>query len=115
MPPLTQQQGMCFFSPGSVAIVGASTKTGPKAYNLLENLLREELNPMEEARAYARLMEVNGWNGKQVAESLHIPTSKVSRCLAMLKLRRRSSSLSPRVRSRRVRLMSCRRSRTSTE
>ena len=53
---------------------------------LIENLLREELNPMEEARAYARLMEVNGWNGKQVAEALHIPTSKVSRCLAMLKL-----------------------------
>lgn len=31
-------------------------------------------------------MEINNWNGKQVAESLHVSTSKVSRCLALLDL-----------------------------
>jgi ParB family chromosome partitioning protein len=70
----------CFFHEGTLS------DSEILEQQLIENLLREELNPMEEARAYARLMEVNGWNGKQVAEALHIPTSKVSRCLAMLKL-----------------------------
>ena len=53
---------------------------------LVENLLREDLRPMEEARAYATLMELNGWNGKQVAQSLRLSSSKVSRALALLDL-----------------------------
>ena len=53
---------------------------------LIENLLRQDLRPLEEARGYAALMELNNWNGKQVAESLHVSTSKVSRCLALLDL-----------------------------
>lgn len=53
---------------------------------LIENLLREDLKPVEEARAYASLMEINGWNGKQVAERLHVPASQVSRALALLRL-----------------------------
>lgn len=53
---------------------------------LIENLLREDLKPVEEARAFRSLMQHNGWTGKQIAESLHIPASKVSRALALLKL-----------------------------
>jgi ParB family chromosome partitioning protein len=53
---------------------------------LIENLLREDLKPVEEARAYAALMELNGWNGKQVAETLRVPASQVSRALALLRL-----------------------------
>jgi ParB family chromosome partitioning protein len=53
---------------------------------LIENLLRDDLKPVEEARAFQSLMFHNGWTGKQVAESLHIPASKVSRALALLKL-----------------------------
>jgi ParB family chromosome partitioning protein len=53
---------------------------------LIENLLREDLKPCEEARAYAALMELNGWNGKQVARQLRIPESQVSRALALLRL-----------------------------
>jgi len=53
---------------------------------LVENLLREDLRPIEEARAFASLMELNGWNGKQVAASLHLAPSKVSRSLALLDL-----------------------------
>ncbi len=39
---------------------------------------------MEQARAFSALMEVNNWNGKQVAEALRVPTSTVSRALALL-------------------------------
>lgn len=53
---------------------------------LVENLLREDLKPLEEARGYAALMDLNQWNGKQVAASLHVSPSKVSRCLALLDL-----------------------------
>jgi ParB family chromosome partitioning protein len=53
---------------------------------LIENLLREDLTPVEEARAFARVMELNGWTGKQLAESLRIAPSRISRALAILKL-----------------------------
>jgi ParB family chromosome partitioning protein len=53
---------------------------------LIENLVREDLLPIEEARAYQQLMQLKNWNGKQVSEALHIPASKVSRSLALLDL-----------------------------
>lgn len=53
---------------------------------LVENLLRQDLSPLEEGRGYAALMELNDWNGKQVAESLRVSPSKVSRALALLDL-----------------------------
>ncbi len=53
---------------------------------LIENLLREDLRPIEQAKAFQSLMELNKWNGKQLAESLRIPASTVSRSLALLSL-----------------------------
>jgi len=55
-------------------------------HQLIENLLREDLKAVEEARVYAALMELNGWTGKQVAERLRVPASQVSRALALLRL-----------------------------
>lgn len=46
-------------------------------------MLREDLKPVEEARAYAALMELNASTGKQVAERLRVPASQVSRALAI--------------------------------
>jgi len=48
--------------------------------------LREDRKPVEKVRAYAALMELNGWTGKQVAEKLRVPASQVSRALALLRL-----------------------------
>ncbi len=53
---------------------------------LIENLLREDLKPIEEARAFSTLMELNGWNGKELATGLHVSASRVSRALALLDL-----------------------------
>ena len=53
---------------------------------LIENLLREDLQPIEEARAFQKLMRMNNWNGKQLAEALRITPSKVTRGLALLRL-----------------------------
>lgn len=53
---------------------------------LIENCLREDLSPVEEARAFRRLVQLNNWTGKQVAESLRVSPTQVSRALALLKL-----------------------------
>ena len=34
-----------FFNPHSIAIIGASGKTGPGSYNLMENLMKEAIVP----------------------------------------------------------------------
>jgi len=70
----------CYFHEGELS------ESELREQQLVENLLREDLRPMEEARAFASLMELNGWNGKQLAQSLHIAESKVSRSLALLDL-----------------------------
>jgi len=53
---------------------------------LVENCLREDLQPVEEARAFASLMGLNGWSGKDVARALRVHPSRVSRALALLRL-----------------------------
>ncbi len=53
---------------------------------LIENLLRSDLRPIEEAKAFQRLMQLNGWDGKTLAKSIHVTPSKVTRSLALLKL-----------------------------
>ncbi|MBS0264268.1 MAG: ParB/RepB/Spo0J family partition protein, partial [Planctomycetes bacterium] len=53
---------------------------------LIENLLREDLQPIEQAKAFSMLLELNGWTGKQLAEALRVPPSSVSRALALLRL-----------------------------
>jgi ParB family chromosome partitioning protein len=53
---------------------------------LVENALREDLRPVEQARAYKALMEARGWSGNQLAKELHIAQSSVVRALALLEL-----------------------------
>jgi ParB family transcriptional regulator, chromosome partitioning protein len=53
---------------------------------LIENCLREDLKPIEQARAYRQLMEMHGWTAKQLSEELHISKSEVSKALALLTL-----------------------------
>ena len=53
---------------------------------LIENLLREDLRAIEEAKAFRELLALNSWTGKQLADALRIPPSKVTRSLALLDL-----------------------------
>ena len=53
---------------------------------LIENLLRVDLKPVEEANSFQKLIEVNGWTGNQLAMALNISPTRVSRSLALLKL-----------------------------
>lgn len=57
-----------------------------RAEQLVENLLREDLNGIEEAKSFATLMELNGWSATQLAENINVSKGKVSKALKLLKL-----------------------------
>ena len=53
---------------------------------LVENCLREDLKPIEQALAYRKLLDLNGWTLQQLAERLHMNKGTISRALALLDL-----------------------------
>lgn len=53
---------------------------------LIENIQRSDLNPVEEAQAYYKLMEIANLNQDQVAERVGKNRSTVANCLRLLKL-----------------------------
>lgn len=53
---------------------------------LIENAIRSDLKPVEQAKAYRRLMDMKGWTGKQVAERLQLHPTSVTRALQLLDL-----------------------------
>jgi ParB family chromosome partitioning protein len=55
-------------------------------FQLIENALREDLRPIEQARAYRKLMDANGWKVTRVAEELAVHHGTISRALALLDL-----------------------------
>lgn len=65
---------------------GELTKTNILEQQLIENLLRAELQPIEEAKAFEQLQKLHAWTGKELAETLRINPSKITRALALLKL-----------------------------
>lgn len=56
------------------------------ALQLVENMLREDLRPLEEAKAFRSLMDHNEWSIRQLARELAIDHSGVIRALALLDL-----------------------------
>jgi ParB family chromosome partitioning protein len=56
------------------------------AIQLIENAQREDLKPVEQARAYKRLMDQYGWTATRVGEELAIAQATVSRALKLLEL-----------------------------
>jgi ParB family transcriptional regulator, chromosome partitioning protein len=56
------------------------------AMQCVENLLREDLRPVEQARAFRTLMEVNGWSGNQLAKELGVSQPAVVAALKLLSL-----------------------------
>ena len=53
---------------------------------LIENAIRSDLKPVEQARAFRRLMDMKGYTGKQVAERLQLHPTTVTRALQLLEL-----------------------------
>jgi ParB family transcriptional regulator, chromosome partitioning protein len=53
---------------------------------LIENCLRDDLRPIEQANAFSALMRHNDWTAKELAEHLHLDRSSITRALALLTL-----------------------------
>lgn len=53
---------------------------------LIENCLREDLKPIEQARAYQQLMALNSWTARELSEALHLSPATISRALTTLTL-----------------------------
>jgi ParB family chromosome partitioning protein len=57
-----------------------------RAVQLIENCLREDLKPLEQAHAYRDLMAANEWSARRLAEELDLNHATVLRALALLEL-----------------------------
>lgn len=53
---------------------------------LVENLLREDLNPIEEAEGYQQLLAEFGWTQEELAQRVSRDRSSIANCLRLLKL-----------------------------
>ncbi len=53
---------------------------------IIENLLREDLKPVEQARAYRQLMDLHGWTAKELSGELHVSQGAISKSLSLLTL-----------------------------
>ena len=62
------------------------TESEIRQESLIENLLREDLKPIEAAEGYKQLLDMNGWTIRQVADALNISRGTVSKAMALLKL-----------------------------
>lgn len=69
-----------------VFVEGDLSRAELLSQQLIENLLREDLRPIEEAKAFRELLALNGWTGRQLSDALRVPPSKVTRALALLDL-----------------------------
>ena len=53
---------------------------------LIENCLREDLQPLEQAAAFKALMDANDWSARRLGEELHVSHQTIGRSLALLEL-----------------------------
>ena len=68
------------------AVIREATDAQTLELALIENLLREDLNPMEEAQAYQRLLAEFGWTQEELAQRVGRDRSTITNCLRLLKL-----------------------------
>ena len=68
------------------AIVREATDAESLELALVENLLREDLNPMEEAEAYQKLLAEFGWTQEQLGERVGRDRSSIANSLRLFKL-----------------------------
>jgi ParB family chromosome partitioning protein len=68
------------------AVVREATDAESVELALIENLLREDLNPMEAAEAYQQVLTEFGWTYEQLAQRLGRDRSSIANALRLLRL-----------------------------
>jgi ParB family chromosome partitioning protein len=70
------------------AVVREATDAESLELALVENLLREDLNPLEEAEAYQQILTEFGWTQEQLAQRVGKDRSTIANSLRLLRLPR---------------------------
>jgi ParB family transcriptional regulator, chromosome partitioning protein len=70
----------------AVVLEGSPAAERRLELQVVENVLREDLSPLDQARAFRALMDHNGWSASRLAETLHVHRATVTRALALLNL-----------------------------
>src|SRR3989441_12768190 len=68
------------------AIVRDATDAQSIELALVENLLREDLNPIEAAQAYQKLLAEFGWTQEELAQRIGKDRTPIANCLRLLRL-----------------------------
>src|SRR6058998_1353796 len=68
------------------AIVRDATDAQSIELALVENLLREDLNPIETAQAYQKLLAEFGWTQEELAQRIGKDRTSIANCLRLLRL-----------------------------
>jgi ParB family chromosome partitioning protein len=68
------------------AVVREATDAQSLEIALVENLLREDLNPIEEAEAYQKLLAQFGWTQEELAQRVGRDRSSIANALRLLRL-----------------------------
>jgi len=68
------------------AVIREATDAESLELALVENLLREDLNPMEEAEAYQKLLAQFGWTQEELAQRIGRDRSSIANSLRLLRL-----------------------------
>jgi ParB family chromosome partitioning protein len=71
---------------GCVIVEGEMSESEILHDQLVENCLRADLQPIEQAEAFKSLLDAKGWTAARLAEELHIRDSTVFKALALLEL-----------------------------
>ena len=66
------------------AIVEPEDGENPLVRQIVENLCREDLDPIDKAESYRRLMDLKGWTAVQCADYLHIDPSTINSVMRLL-------------------------------
>src|SRR3989454_1588033 len=68
------------------AVVRDATDAQSIELALVENLLREDLNPIEAAQAYQKLLAEFGWTQEELAQRIGKDRTSIANCLRLLRL-----------------------------
>ncbi|MEP6889262.1 MAG: ParB/RepB/Spo0J family partition protein [Nitrospirota bacterium] len=68
------------------ALIRATSNDQAAAQALVDNLVRKDLSPLEEARAFQSLLQRHGYQQNQLADKVGCHKSRISRALGILKL-----------------------------
>jgi ParB family chromosome partitioning protein len=70
----------------AIVMEGPVTPAELLSLQLVENMLREDLRPVEQAKAFRSLMDCHGWSTHDLARELAVDQSSVVRALKLLDL-----------------------------